>query len=275
MKRRRRRRWLWIILLILCVAYIYSTDEHTAPAPELTEYTVSLHALPQEFSGFKIVQLSDLHGAKFGPELVDTVRAQNPDMIALTGDLITSADDVDTIKPLLFELAEICDVYFVSGNHDYAPGCAEPLITALEGVGIKNLGNNSTVKSRNGEKLVIAGVEDPNSWSDLTPPDEFIASLREDHPDDCVVLLGHRNYWVTEYPELPVELILCGHEHGGIIRIPGVGGLLSHDRGLFPEYDAGEFESGSYTMIVSRGLGNSLPIPRIFNRPEIVSVTLR
>lgn len=275
MKRRKKRRGLWILLLILCVAYIYCTEEHDAPSPELTEYTVSPNGLPQEFSGFKIVQLSDLHGAKFGAELADMVREQSPDMIALTGDLITNAEDIEVIKPLLSELAEISDVYFVSGNHDYASDSANELISALEGVGIINLGNDSTVKSRNGEKLVIAGVEDPNSWSDLTPPDEFIASLRKDHPDECVVLLGHRNYWVTEYPELPVELILCGHEHGGIIRIPGVGGLLSHDRGLFPKYDAGAFESGSYTMIVSRGLGNSIPIPRIFNRPEIVSVTLR
>ena len=88
------------------------------------------------------------------------------------------------------------------------------------------------------------------------------------------ILLGHRNYWMTKYPELPVDLIFSGHAHGGLIRIPGVGGLIGTDRKLFPRYTAGVFENGSYTLVVSRGLGNSVPVPRLFNRPEIVAVTL-
>lgn len=274
MRKRRKHRLLWFILLLCCVAYIFYTGDDPQ-TPELTEYTVIKEKLPEAFSGFKIVQLSDIHGAAFGAELTDMVRAQAPDIIALTGDLISTPEDIDVIKPIISELAKIADVYFVSGNHDYASGAMDELAFALEAVGIKNLSNGSIVLSRDGERLVIAGVEDPNSWSDLTPPDEFIASVRRDHPDDMIVLLGHRNYWVTEYPDLPVQLIFCGHEHGGIIRIPGVGGVFSHDKTLFPEYDAGAFESGSYTMIVSRGLGNSVPIPRIFNRPEVVAVTLR
>lgn len=79
---------------------------------------------------------------------------------------------------------------------------------------------------------------------------------------------------MTEYPELPADLILSGHAHGGLIRLPGVGGLIGTDRSLFPDYDGGLYENGNYTMIVSRGLGNSVSIPRLFNRPEIVSITL-
>ena len=88
-------------------------------------------------------------------------------------------------------------------------------------------------------------------------------------------MLGHRNYWMEKYPDLPVELILCGHAHGGIVRIPGVGGLLSTDRTLFPDYEAGMYDNGNYTMIVSRGLGNSISVPRLMNRPEILSIELK
>ena len=124
-------------------------------------------------------------------------------------------------------------------------------------------------------QVVLAGVEDPNSWADLEPPEEFIGRLRAEFPDDYVVLLGHRNYWMEKYPELPVQLILCGHAHGGIVRIPGIGGLLGTDRTLFPDYEAGKYDNGRYTMIVSRGIGNSVALPRAFNRPEIVSIILK
>ncbi len=105
-------------------------------------------------------------------------------------------------------------------------------------------------------------------------PDELVDIINKDFPDSFVVLLGHRNYWITKYPELKVDIIFCGHSHGGIIRIPGVGGLLGTSGELLPRYDAGLFESGRYVMIVSRGLGNSISVPRFANTPEIVTLTL-
>lgn len=272
MKKHGKRRAI-LILLILCAALIFLVRDSKVNL-ELTDYTLDIKA-PESFSGFKIVQLSDLHGASFGSELADTVREQAPDIIVITGDLISSTDELETAEKLINELVKIADVYFISGNHEFASGGIEALSDILAAAGVKYLRNEYVPLERNGERIILAGVEDPNSWTDLMPPDEFAAELRSVYPDDCVVLLGHRNYWVTEYPELPVQLILSGHEHGGIIRIPGIGGIIGHDRVLFPKYSEGAFTSGSYTMIVSRGLGNSLPIPRLFNRPEIVSVTLK
>ena len=82
-------------------------------------------------------------------------------------------------------------------------------------------------------------------------------------------------FWAEKYPELDVDLILCGHTHGGIVRLPLVGGLAASNMGLFPEYDAGLFELPAYKLFISRGLGNSVPLPRFLNTPEIVSITLR
>ena len=76
------------------------------------------------------------------------------------------------------------------------------------------------------------------------------------------------------YNDIGTDLILCGHGHGGIIRLPFVGGLLNVNRSFGAEYESGVYQTPHYRMVVSRGLGNSIPIPRLFNRPEVVTVTL-
>lgn len=276
MKRRRTKsgRIAIVIIALLClVGYILVRD--SAEHLELTRCTVTNHKLSQSFSGFKIVQLSDFHGAELVTDIVETVREQKPDIIALTGDFITDEGDLPAVEQLVSQLTDICEVYFISGNHDFASGRIAELSDILSSCGVKYLKNEYVTIQRGGESIVLAGVEDPNSWADLEPPDAFLKRVRAEHQDDYIVLLGHRNYWMEKYPDLPVELILCGHAHGGIVRIPGVGGLLSTDRTLFPDYEAGMYDNGNYTMIVSRGLGNSISVPRLMNRPEIVSIELK
>lgn len=276
MKRRRTKSGtiaIVIIALLCLVGYILVRD--SAEHLELTRCTVTNHKLSQSFSGFKIVQLSDFHGAELVTDIVETVREQKPDIIALTGDFITDEGDLPAVEQLVSQLSDICEVYFISGNHDFASGRIAELSDILSSCGVKYLKNEYVTIQRGGESIVLAGVEDPNSWADLEPPDAFLKKVRAEHPDDYIVLLGHRNYWMEKYPDLPVELILCGHAHGGIVRIPGVGGLLSTDRTLFPDYEAGMYDNGNYTMIVSRGLGNSISVPRLMNRPEILSIELK
>lgn len=277
MRRRKSRRARHIAVLLVLAAVIALLLYDSARVLSVSEYEISSAKLPASFDGFKIVQLSDLHGAFFGDndeEIAEMVRAESPDMIALTGDLISDEDDLGAVRTLLSALSGISDIYFVSGNHDYGSGFESELAEILAEYGVHYLRNEYLSLERGGESIVLAGVEDPNSWADMIKPDELCNALREEHPDSFAVLLGHRNYWPKEYPALPVELILCGHNHGGIVRLPGVGGLLGTDRTLLPDYDKGLFSSGTYSMIVSAGLGNSVPIPRFLNRPEIVSVTL-
>ncbi|MBR1658850.1 MAG: metallophosphoesterase [Oscillospiraceae bacterium] len=115
-------------------------------------------------------------------------------------------------------------------------------------------------------------MEEPNCWADQPTPASVCAAL----PSDAVrVLLAHRNYWTEEYPDLPVELILCGHAHGGVIRLPFLGGVLDHYGPPFPDYTDGVYRSGRYDMVVSRGLGNTGGVPRFLNNPELVIVTLK
>lgn len=244
---------------------------------EISRYEVASQKLPESFDGFKIVQLSDLHGAEFGEdgmELVEKVKELEPDIIALTGDFVTDEGDLAAVEKLAARLVKLCPVYFVSGNHEFGSGLAVKVRNILERAGVKYLSNEYLTISRGEDGILLGGVEDPLAYADMLSPDELAQKMNDAAPDAFKILLGHRNYWMTEYPELPVDLIFCGHAHGGLIRIPGVGGLIGTDRRLFPDFDAGEYNNGRYTLIVSRGLGNSVPIPRVFNRPEIVCVEL-
>lgn len=266
-----------LIILALIAAAAAFLIKDSREDLEISRYEVNSKKLPESFDGFKIVQLSDLHGAEFGEdgmELVEKVKELEPDIIALTGDFVTDEGDLAAVKKLAGRLTELCPVYFVSGNHEFGSGLAIKVRNILERAGVKYLSNEYLTISRGEDEILLGGVEDPLAYADMLSPDELAQKMNDAAPDAFKILLGHRNYWMTEYPELPVDLIFCGHAHGGLIRIPGVGGLIGTDRRLFPDFDAGEYNNGRYTLIVSRGLGNSVSIPRIFNRPEIVCVEL-
>lgn len=266
-----------LIILALIAAAAAFLIKDSREDLEISRYEVNSKKLPESFDGFKIVQLSDLHGAEFGEdgmELVEKVKELEPDIIALTGDFVTDEGDLAAVKKLAGRLTELCPVYFVSGNHEFGSGLAVKVRNILERAGVKYLSNEYLTINRGEDEILLGGVEDPLAYADMLSPDELAQKMNDAAPDAFKILLGHRNYWMTEYPELPVDLIFCGHAHGGLIRIPGVGGLIGTDRRLFPDFDAGEYNNGRYTLIVSRGLGNSVPIPRVFNRPEIVCVEL-
>lgn len=266
-----------LIILALIAAAAAFLIKDSRDDLEISRYEVKSQKLPESFDGFKIVQLSDLHGAEFGEdgmELVEKVKELEPDIIALTGDFVTDEGDLAAVERLAARLVKLCPVYFISGNHEFGSGLAVKVRNILERAGVKYLSNEYLTISRGEDGILLGGVEDPLAYADMLSPDELAQKMNDAAPDAFKILLGHRNYWMTEYPELPVDLIFCGHAHGGLIRIPGVGGLIGTDRRLFPDFDAGQFNNGRYTLIVSRGLGNSVPIPRIFNRPEIVCVEL-
>lgn len=266
-----------LIILALIAAAAAFLIKDSRDDLEISRYEVKSQKLPESFDGFKIVQLSDLHGAEFGEDgmgLVEKVKELEPDIIALTGDFVTDEGDLAAVEKLAARLVKLCPVYFVSGNHEFGSGLAVKVRNILERAGVKYLSNEYLTISRGEDGILLGGVEDPLAYADMLSPDELAQKMNDAAPDAFKILLGHRNYWMTEYPELPVDLIFCGHAHGGLIRIPGVGGLIGTDRSLFPDFDAGEYNNGRYTLIVSRGLGNSVSIPRVFNRPEIVCVEL-
>lgn len=273
-KRPRRLFATTAAILLACTALISDSRWRL----DVEEYELSSARLPEAFDGFRVVQLSDLHRVRFGNDncrLIEKVQQAKPDLIALTGDFVEGDTDLAEIESLCLQLVQIAPTYFVSGNHDAGSGRLREIGTMMERCGVTYLQNSYRTITKDGKELVICGVEDPNAWAEMPTPDELVSTLRAEYPDAFVLFLGHRNYWPDRYPELDVDVILSGHGHGGIIRLPFVGGLLGTNANLFPKYDAGVYEAQQYSMVVSRGLGNVPGLPRVFNPPHIPVIVLK
>ncbi|WKA50558.1 metallophosphoesterase [Planococcus liqunii] len=244
-----------------------------------TEYSVASKELPAAFDGKKIVQISDLHNAEFGKKqssLIEKVEAEKPDAIFVTGDLIDSDRyDLEVSLDLVDALVEMTEVYFVIGNHEVSVNKLEEITAALKERGVIVLMNDSLQWELDGESLQIAGINDPLMDVNLTEEEFTLGALDEaDLKDEFTLLLAHRPEMFNTYVDEGVDVVFSGHAHGGQIRMPGLGGLIAPGQGWFPAMTEGVFEKGGTQLVLSRGLGNSGFPLRIFNRPEIVSVTL-
>lgn len=273
-RQKRRRRALrkvkgfFLFLLILGLLALWFLWQQNGLMTEW--YTVS--EAPAEMDGYRVAVVSDLHGKEFGENnerLLQCLSRLNPDMIAITGDLVDRMEQLDKIPALAKALSEIAPTYYVTGNHEWAVGCVNDIKEMLTENGVTVLTNEVVTEYRGGMTLAIAGVDDPNGYADQKTGEE----LRQEFSADYSILLSHRDT-VEEYGDWGYDLVLCGHGHGGIIRIPFKNtGLLSSDRTFFPAYSGGMYPlSGGGYCVVSRGLGsNTVPFPmfRLFNRPDI------
>ena len=278
-KARRPRRWprrVVIVLLILALLVLFFWWQQEGIRTQTVE--VDAPGLPAAFDGLRIVQLSDLHGKEFGEDnekLLNKVAALQPDLIAITGDLIDREEQLEKIPALAEGLAAIAPTYYVTGNHEWAVRRVNDLKQMLTDCGVRVLTNGYEVWEKDGATLAIVGVDDPNGPADQTTGDV----LRDAIDADYTILLAHRDT-VEEYADWGYDLVLCGHGHGGIFRIPLLDkGLLGTDRQLFPEYDGGLYPlTGDSWCFVSRGLGsNTVPFQafRLFNRPDLPVLVLR
>ena len=253
-------------------------------ALRISKVSISSDRLPVSFSGFRIAQVSDLHNAKFGKDnerLLQMLSECQPDMIAITGDLIdANHTDIETALAFANEAVKIAPTYYVSGNHEARCSEYDTLKTGLESAGVIVLADEAVYLERDGETIAILGLADPDFSikGDLFGEVPAMANtkLNEllEQETAYSVLLSHRPELFETYTTCGVDLVLSGHAHGGQFRLPFVGGLIAPNQGLFPKYDAGLFTDGNTNMIVSRGIGNSIIPIRFNNRPEIVLIEL-
>lgn len=246
-------------------------------------YRITSSNLPKAFDGFRIAQLSDLHNCQMGKnneKLISVLRAEAPDIIVITGDMIDSRNaEVDIALRLAQELVVIAPCYYVPGNHEARVSEYDSLKAGLIELGVTVLENAKVTIESSGEKMTLAGVVDPSFKTDYLKGDDTavmgsILTELLDEEDGYTILLSHRPELFEVYAQHTVDLVFSGHAHGGQFRIPFVGGLIAPNQGLFPKYDAGIYEQENTTMVVSRGIGNSVIPFRINNRPEIVLVEL-
>lgn len=274
-QRRRRRgppRWL-ITVLVLAAATGWFWWQQNG----LSSETLSVPSAPDGFAGYRIAIVSDLHAKEFGEDneiLIDYIRALEPDMIAVVGDLLHQSDQMTMVPAVAKGLASIAPTYYVTGNHEWAAGVVQELEPLLEKCGITVLSNEYIMLEKDGDKLALLGAEDSNGYADQPTVGELADRVRQEQGPVYTILLSHRNNHYDQYQQARVDLTLAGHAHGGLIRLPGTDGLIGPKREFLPQHTAGLYDLSYGQMAVSRGLGNQFPCFRLFNRPDVPLVVL-
>lgn len=246
-------------------------------------YKLSKENLPEEFKGFKIAQISDLHNAEFGKDnskLLDILKQNRPDIIVFTGDLVDSNHtNINISLSFAKEAVKIAPCYYVPGNHEAWLDKAkyDNLVSQLINSGVVVLDNKIVYLEKEGAKIMLAGLCDPD-FTDADKIeqngvlDKWLGEIVND--DSFTVLLSHRPEAFDIYADHGIDVVFCGHAHGGQFRLPFIGGLYAPNQGFFPKYDAGVYNKGNTSMVVSRGIGNSVIPIRVNNRPELVIAEL-
>lgn len=246
---------------------------------QTTETALVSPALPPAFDGLRIVELADLHGRVFGRgsrRLLAAVRRAEPDLICIDGDLFDEHTDLAMLPPLLRGLCAIAPVYYVTGNHEWRVPGLRGILAQMRACGVTVLQDDWRVLRRGEDALIVAGTDDPCGPAERKTPAELIADIRAEAGEAAfLLLLAHRNDQLPQWSALGVQAVLAGHCHGGVVRLPFVGGLFGTDRRLFPAWDAGLYRQGETALYVSRGLGYTNVHFRLFNRPEVAVIILR
>lgn len=245
----------------------------------VTRYELPLPEGLEGLDGLKIAQISDVHSADIQGELQTALREAAPDLIVFTGDLVNREDrDLSCALSLAAMAAQIAPAYYAPGNHEADNPCYPELREGLEEAGITVLENESVQLWYRGARVNIIGL------LDLAFHPQGRTAAREELPgliqDLSVhgalnVVLSHRPSLMEEYADSGADLVFSGHAHGGQVRMPLIGPLFAPDEGALPDYTAGTYLAGETWVMVSRGLGNGTPFPRLWNAPELVVVTMR
>lgn len=226
----------------------------------------------------RIVVLADLHLKEFGKDnvrLVEKIRNLSPDIIACVGYMnMTDDPDYSVVLTLCQQLVDIAPVYYSLGNNEYEAKLFNDskLSEDVESLGVHVLDDESEVLTIKDTKLNIGGLSQGSEQFERYGHDFFDKYASEDYFK--LLLVHYPEVFQGHIEDSEIDLALCGHAHGGQVRLPFVGGLYSADKGLFPKLAEGFHTIGNSNVIISRGLGNSHFMPRINNPPELCVVDL-
>lgn len=245
----------------------------------VSQYEITLPQGMEGLDGYRIVQIADLHSAKLEQELEQALEQIQPHLIVITGDLVNREDRDFTQALSTAALAvRFAPTYFVRGNHEVDNPDYARLREGLEEAGVTILEDQGVVLDYHGAALNLVGVKDVNAYpGSRTEAIQAMAQTAKDLFVDGTyhVLLSHRPSLLDAYSASGADLVFSGHAHGGQVRLPVIGAVFAPDQGLLPQITAGVYTAGQTQVVVSRGLGNGTPFPRLWNGPELVAVTLR
>ena len=283
---------IFIFIGIFILMYLYI--KYNVNTLEVTKYVVENKKVPKEFDGYNIVQISDLHSKLFGEnnkKLIQKIKSLNPDIVVVTGDLIDGENNnYNVALDFMKEISKLYRVYYIIGNHEQKSLIKKykdeykDYFNKLHKIDFVNLDNNKVEIVKWDSNINLYGLTVPYSCYKYLFDNQETTSIDIDFLEEKLgkvdreqfnILLAHTPFYFDEYEKWGADLTLCGHVHGGIVRLPIVGGLLSPDRKFFPKYDLGEYTKNKSTMIVSKGLGGSKVLIRVNCKPEIVNIKLK
>lgn len=285
-----------VILALLIMVALVIFIQHQRKAIQCTEYVIEDERLPEAFDGVRILQVADIQSEYFGRDqsrLLETAADCNPDYIVMTGDLADrNHTNIKASLTAMQGLSGMAPVYYVNGNHEMrlSEENADQLYDGLEALGVEKLFDRGTLIERDDQCISICGLsefviyaakEDDHELyreTDTAKIKEMADQLAEAqwaHPGVFNVLLTHEPQYLEVFDNPGFAVAFTGHAHGGQFRLPVIGGLFAPGQGWFPKYTAGVYQGKWTQMVVSRGLGNSTFPIRLFNRPELVIVTLK
>lgn len=279
------------ILGIVCLSIILIISYFENRKLTITKYHITDKRVPEAFNGFHIVHLTDLHNAEFGAhnkQLIHVINELNPDIIIITGDMIIGkpGQDVTEAVKVINRLCDIAPVYFSMGNHELRVSLYEDVYGDMWNQFMERISSKVHLLFDEKIALVKAGCTMWLYGLSLTPklykriiktpmPEGYLESLfGECNPQEYHIFMAHNPDYFSDYARWGANLTFAGHVHGGMIRIPWLGGALSPMIHFFPKYDKGLFEENGQYMVLSGGLGNHTFKFRVNNLPEVVSLKL-
>lgn len=279
-----KKKLLKICILVLLAGFLIYVICETVVSN--TVLTVNRYALTTEKldTNLRIVLISDLHCKEFGEnnkDLVQKIAEQHPDMIAVDGDMVTKGNtDYSVCMTLMPQLCHVAPTYYALGNHELEVLETTNFIEDLKKTGVHLLSNQMEYFEKDGEQILIGGIKN-YPFYDFDAPDfdnpenRFLTEFLNKQKENYGILLCHYpEYYLWSFSRLDLDLMLCGHTHGGLIRLPFIGGIIAPEQMFFPKYDMGLFQSETANMIITSGLGTSHIVPRFNNPPEICVVDI-
>jgi predicted MPP superfamily phosphohydrolase len=266
-------RWLLFALLFACLFLLFII---TACSNELevTHYQINTDKITKPV---RLAVVTDLHSSPYGKnmqELVDAINQENPDAVLLVGDIFDNRHDNTNSWDFVYAISKQYPCYYVTGNHEVSNQELTDILMRLQSMEVHTLSGNSTSLQIHGQSIRICGVDDCLA-------ENFINQIKdiadEGEESEYRILLSHRPEQLSIYDKLNIDLVIAGHAHGGQVRIPffAPNGLYAPHQGYMPQYTGGLYEFDAWNLLVSRGLDKrSVKYPRIFNKPELVVLTI-
>lgn len=273
-----KRKKIILSILVLIILYIFIDINISQNFLLIRRYEVQSDKIENDV---KIVQLTDLHCKTFGENnknLIKKIKEQSPDIITITGDMINSdTSNFDELILLIKKLKNICQVYFSLGNHEDTNENINDIIKNIESSGAVVLESNYKDIIVNRNNIRIGGIYEYIISNMDKEKLSYSFAKKFNNTNNFKILLSHvpDSYVLWDgFKVINPDLLIAGHYHGGLIRIPFVGGLFAPEQGYFPKFDCGKYNINGHDVIISSGLGTNSIIPRINNRPEISVITL-